>query len=157
MSDNSLVLADFADLCTLVYHEARRGQQLTGYFNDQEKQEYSKVIKLSIVREEAWSQLQATRRKARNAETAARVRQVFEVEFGVSLSDLVGLFSHPVGHSESFPHPWVKIASVVIELGNALERSNIRQSQDLDELVMNMQHMTGTIREKLQNLDQKSP
>ena len=153
--DVSEFLEAFADLSMLLYHEARNVRHLVreGYAS---AETYQGLLKISGKKYVAWQEVQPIRQRARRAETAARVRQVFEPQFALGLPDLVVLFQNPGWHSASSRggNPWENIARAVDDLSAKLDKGDWDNARNLILLLVRMRHNIGVVGDKLQDLDQ---
>jgi hypothetical protein len=146
-------LQAFADFSTLLYHEARNVRHEE--FGKEER--YRKLVMLRRNKYEAWHELQPLRNKAANAETAEGVRQVFEQQFDLGLSDLVDLFQNTRWKDGSRGgNRWAIIARTVIDLSAALDKGDLDNAHILLTQLNSreMRHNTGIVSEKLRDLDQ---
>jgi hypothetical protein len=141
-----------SDLC-LVYHEARnvRHPIKDGCL---EGASYERLRNLPTNRERAWEAMQDLRVQASLAESALAASRMFEQRFKIGLEPLLDLYKSECWGSSSYGgNPWVVITEAVMELRDALARSDSEQVDDLLERIQLMHHHTGQVGDKLARLD----
>ncbi len=148
-------LAWLADYLSLVYHEARNVRHLV---RDRavEPDLWKYLVPLPVNRDEAWRALQDVRAKARRADSAAGILQIFERRFRVSLAQLVSLYDNPAWRNQPFGgNAWKGIAELVRDLASCLEAGRLSDADELLHTLRVARHNTGAVIDKLCRLDQR--
>ena len=150
----SALLSEFADLCALLYHEARNVRHLIeeGYASTEE---YGKLDWLPDNSKEAWRRLQPIRNTAKGAENSALVRRVFEDKFGLGLANTERLFKNPNWrHAKLYGgNQWANIARALSNLSVSLDNGDLDFARKLLPEVWKMKHNTGYVWEKFERLE----
>ena len=83
----------------------------------------------------------------------------FEARFGKSLSDLIDLFDDSCWKNPgSVGGPaWARIGRCVEELSEALSGEDLQHATSIASNLCDAQHNTGSLSEKLRNLDRNLP
>lgn len=147
-------LAAFANYLALAYHEARNVRHLVkaGHLD---RTSYRLLIDgLSTDRVEAWKQVQPLRRAAAGANSAQEAEGVFQRKFGTSLEQLV-ILSENVSWSgtQRGGNRWAHINLALLELRNAIDQRHEQRTEELLQQLPTMRHNTGSVGDKLTNLD----
>ena len=139
-------------LC-LVYHEARNVRHLIkeGFLA---RESYEKLMSLPRNREDAWAAVQDLRTRAARSGSVTAASEVFAIQFGLGLDELVDLYedSH-WRHSAFGGNRWSGITRSLIALRDALDEDNAVEVVDLIGRIPAMSHNTGQVLEKLRGLD----
>ncbi len=149
------LLAPYVDFLSLVYHEGRNVRYLAqgGYLD---RSPYRRLIHdLPAERGEAWKTLQTFRKAAANKPSAKAAEEVFKIQFGITVEQLLALFENPNWRHAPMRggNPWANITRAVIELRNALEQRDRKEASRLLHLIPLLPHSTGMLGEKLRTLD----
>lgn len=140
---------------SLVYHEARNVRHIVrdGVV---EPHRWKYLVALPVNREEAWRALQDIRAKARRADSAGEILQIFERRFRVSLSQLVSLYDNPAWRSQPFGgNAWKGVAELVGDLASCLGAGRLSDADVLLHTLRVARHNTGAVIDKLCQLDQR--
>ncbi len=137
---------------TLVYHEARNVRHLI-QAHAIEGEPWKYLVALPRNRNKAWDALQDIRSEACKAETVGVVVLLFERRFRVTLEQLEVLYAHPDWRNAPYGgNAWKAITKLVRGLAAALA-----EADRLLETLSRAQHNTGSIAEKLRDLDKALP
>jgi hypothetical protein len=137
----------------LVYHEARNVRHLVnkGFLA---RGAYEQVLSLPGNREDAWAAIQVIRTRAARSGSAKSATDVFAIQFGLSLEELVDLYEdRHWRHSAVGGNRWSGITRSLIELRDALDQDDAVQAADLFSRIPAMLHNTGQVEQKLSGLD----
>lgn len=141
------------DYTALVYHEARNVRHLIEA-GAVDAESWRHLITLPRNRNKAWKVIQKVRLQASKAETPDQALRVFENRFRISLDELVSLYAHPRWkNSPCGGNAWAKISRLVKRLALSLEREKSEEAKIIIEGLLQARHNTGTLKEKLMELD----
>ena len=142
-----------ADGLTLVYHEARHVRFLI-------KREYlastgwENLRSLPRNRCDAWKHLQPLRQAAQLKQTAAEAAAVFRQCFHQGLNELLDLYTNlNWKHASLGGNMWHRVTELVAALAQAIDCGDADAIQKACVSLLNGQHNTGTLREKILDLD----
>lgn len=146
----------FADLLTLVYHKARNIRHLVRSGVIEDVARYSRIINLPVNSGDAWANMQGLRQRAAESLSIRKASGMFYERFRLSLEDLVVLYRNPAWqNSATGGNKWSFISEKVIELQDAIESRNVDDAIILIEVIFDLSHNTGRVRDKLVRLDRQ--
>lgn len=146
------ILEEFTDYVCLSYHEARNVRHLikAGHV---EAGPYELVRGLPTGRDEAWRSMTSIRVMARLADSAEDVVRIFRERFGLSLPELVDLYENPNWRSSDCGgNAWSRITARIEDLRTALVEGHELRAGELARTILEMNHNTGNVGEKLRRL-----
>lgn len=139
----------------LLYHEARnvRWPIKQGLVCNPEK--YVKLVSLPRNRYDAWKCMAKVRTRALRAPTAGDVVAVFREQHGLSLDELLQLYQAPFWKDSTSVggNKWGAITAKVRDLVQSYDAANERRTGQLVDELLQMEHNTGLVEKKLQDLE----
>jgi hypothetical protein len=151
---NKDTIVCFADLVTLLFHEARNIRHLVKKGEVIDSKFLSLRDGLATNRDQAWKQIQPLRQEAGKVQSGKEVEFVFEQQFGLTLDDLVVLYSCTGWKGTLYGgNAWLPIAHKVKEVRDLLDSGREEDANRLMDLILEMPHNTGKVSEKIRNLD----
>jgi len=149
-------LKNLVDLISLLYHEARNVRHPISARKLPSDSKYNKLINLPRNRVEAWRHMSKLREKAATAQKAADIVRVFQEAYILSLEELLVLYHASCWKGSAYGgNKWGPICSRVRDLVEVLESADEARSAQLFEIILRMEHNTGTVERKLQGLKER--
>lgn len=153
----SNIFSDIVDLLCLVYHEARNVRHPIKARKLQKDSKYDNLIQLPRNRERAWELMEKVRVEASWASRAADAAAVFAKHYTLTLDDLQALYEMPCWKGSAFGgNRWAPICERVRKLVACYDAGGHKSCERLLREILEMEHNTGIVREKLRLLKEKS-
>lgn len=147
------VMRNLVDFICLLCHEARNVRHPIKAGKIPRESKYIRLINLPHNRYSAWLVMAKARDKAARAERAEDAVRVFQEEYGLNLKELLELYHYPCWkHSACGGNKWASICSKISDLVEALDSGDDILSAQLLEALPRMEHNTGILERKLQDL-----
>lgn len=144
----------FCDALALVYHESRNVRHLVrGEYLDSDPWQY--LVSLPRSRDAAWREVAPLRDEAKASGSVDSALKVFEVRFRVSLTAAAEMLADENWRHAKFygGNAWARISQLTISLARALAANEAESTDEVASKLMDSQHNTGSVRDKLSSLD----
>jgi hypothetical protein len=155
MSTPALV-AELADYLALLYHEARNVRHLIAK-GCVSREAWGALVGLPKNKFAAWEAIRPLRSAAASAVSAGAAVSVFSDHFGVSLHQLVALYSNVAWRDAAAfgGSAWLSPAKLVAALVPAIDRAETGKCEELFATLRASRHNTDLLAAKLSLLDSK--
>ncbi len=152
--NNEDIIVSFADLVALLDQVPDIPSLVVEKGHRMDPKFLSLRDRLATNRCQAWKQTQPLRLQASKARSGKEVELIFKQQFNLTLDDLVVLYTHPNWKGTLYGgNAWLPIAHKVKEVRDLLDSGRKDEADCLMGLILEMQHKTGKVGEKLRNLD----
>lgn len=105
-------------------------------------------------RDDAWRQMRALRRRAVETNSVQSVLKIFEAKYGIGLDEIQELYGANFWKDSQYGgNRWASICHKICKLIEVLKQQDHANGSMLITEILEMQHNTGVVKDKLSSLN----